>query len=78
MLSVSNSVSEFRIQHFLKIQFQMKHFNLSANTCVFFHFGEQCDFFRSPSKCEGSFPNPAQHSGVVLLKECPWNVWGSA
>lgn len=78
MLSISNSVSEFRIQHFKKIQFQMKHFNLSANTHMFFHSGEQCNFLRSPSKCEGRFPSPAQHSGVVLLKECPWNVWGSA
>lgn len=65
-----------------KIQFQMKHFNLSANTCVFFHSREQCDFFRShsqqvwrqiPKPCTAQWCCPA-----FLLKECPWNVWGSA
>lgn len=67
---------------FKKIQFQMKHFHLSANKSVFLHSGEQCDFFRSHSKqvwrqspkpCTAQWWCPA-----LLLKECLWIGWGSS
>lgn len=51
----------------------MKHFNLSANTHVFFHSGEQCDFFMSHSKqvCR-QIPQDLHSTTTVVLSSFPF------